>query len=202
MAVMIGSSLNLILRRPPVHAAIAEVPRTVAFAVWATEDEFGPAWVQFEIDKLLIARVEEVARLMKAAGPRPSATLLGLAAVELHLDARWRGTQSRHADAAEQNDVRVTRLHLDVCEVLVPPDDLRLSVSGRLASGGELEAHGSISLQELKRLHTERPQGELLVLDTSGVVNDTLDGQQLLQLIQEADQAEVATDYPTEPMIG
>ena len=199
---MIALSPTLILRRPLVHTGTAEVPRTVAFAVWPTEDEFGPGWVQFEVDKLFIARLEEVARIMKVGEPRPSASLLGVAAVELNLDARWRGAQNRHAELAEQIDVRPARLRLEACGFLDVPDDLRLFVTGRLASGSELEAHGGLCLQELKRLHAERPPGELLVLDTSGVVNETLDGQQLLELIQEADQIDAATDNPIEPMIG
>lgn len=190
------------LVRMGVLEAPRELSRTVAFSVWPTDDTFGPAWVQFEIDKPFLSRLEDVAQYMKAAGSRPSATLLGLAAVELHLDAKWRGKQCAHSDAAEQNDVRLTRLHLDVCEVLAPPSDLRLSVSGRLESGGELEGRGSISLQDLKQLHAERPVGELLILDSSGIANDTLDGQELLQQIQEADQAEAAANHPTESMIG
>lgn len=171
-------------------------PRTVAFKVMGNDEGFGPSWVQFEINDQYLARLDEVANVLRRVGDTKAVAGLDMLEIGVNFYADWRGRQGGFFDEEEQTNVGSAVLNVAAVPSGTGTPLIMISARAALRHTDARVETAPIELAELMEKHELRPAGEILAFENRCFVNDTPEGMDFLREIREADEVDRSYDAP------
>lgn len=173
--------------------AVVELPARTLY--WRLNDtDYGPRWIEFEIDRALLERLDHVASLLVAGDVQSMAMDFPA--------ARWRGVQDPDFDPDSQARVESEELCVSKLSGFDEgdPDRFHLSVSALLRHSEDRVEAGFLDLAELKTWLAAAPAGEPIFVEDG----DLADGEEsdfLTEVAQanESDAADTATSEGPRP---